>query len=361
MGGQERGHMGVKAKRYKIIITILTMIIRMMIKWYNDVSAGCHKLPKDFKWQGQLSGLWWWWWCWVTRTKGIIIMLMMMVTMMVMLMMISCPQTSPTLSIQVWDWNSHSYHQYRLHHNPVSPFVQQSWTQHIMQGTMTQVTARCYPKIMIMIMILMMIATIIMTIITMTMMMEPQLSPTLLGIAHLRWGELNDFQPKANCEDPGMPILIVKIPRPRTPHPICWWIQWRSQWGTHRGTITSTIFVWFICVFHIRYVSSTSGSLMSLLRFDNFSCQCFSLHMKWLCWHNSWVETCSHKTCAICLSSGEAKALVCSRCRQEMGAVGVVGATIPPPSSSNPPSPPSSNSTSRPNEDKIAGSVATRL
>ena len=72
MGGQERGHMGVKAKRYKIIITILTMIIRMMIKWYNDVSAGCHKLPKDFKWQGQLSGLWWWWWwwCWVSRTKG---------------------------------------------------------------------------------------------------------------------------------------------------------------------------------------------------------------------------------------------------------------------------------------------------
>ena len=206
-------------------------MIRMMIKWYNDVSAGCHKLPKDFKWQGQLSGLWWWWWwwCWVSRTKGIIIMLMMMVTMMVMLMMISCPQTSPTLSIQVWDWNSHSYHQYRLHHNPVSPFVQQSWTQHIMQGTMTQVTARCYPKIMIMIMILMMIATIIMTIITMTMMMEPQLSPTLLGIAHLRWGELNDFQLKANCEDPGMPILIVKIPRPRTPHPICWWIQWRSQ------------------------------------------------------------------------------------------------------------------------------------
>ena len=146
----------------------------------------------------------------------------------------------------------------------------------------------------------------------------------------MRWGELNDFQPKANCEDPGMPILIVKIPRPRTPHPICWWIQWRSQWGTHRGTITSTIFVWFICVFHIRYVSSTSGSLMSLLRFDNFSCQCFSLHLKWLCWHNSWVETCSHKTCAICLSSGEAKALVCSRCRQEMGAVGVVGATVPP-------------------------------
>ena len=58
--------------------------------------------------------------------RGIIIMLMMMVTMMVMLMMISCPQTSPTLSIQVWDWNSHSYHQYRLHHNPVSPFVEQS-------------------------------------------------------------------------------------------------------------------------------------------------------------------------------------------------------------------------------------------
>ena len=55
-----------------------------------------------------------------------------------------------------------------------------------MQGTMTQVTARCYPKIMIMIMTLMMIATIIMTIITMTMMMELQLSPTLLGIAHLR-------------------------------------------------------------------------------------------------------------------------------------------------------------------------------
>ena len=192
------------------------------------------------------------------------------------------------------------------------------------------------------------------------MMMEPQLSLTLLGIAHLRWGELNDFQPKANCEDPGMPILIVKIPRPRTPHPICWRIQWRSQWGTHRGTITSTIFVWFICVFHIRYVSSTSGSLMSLLRFDNFSCQCFSLHLKWLCWHNSWVETCSHKTCAICLSSGEAKALVCSRCRQEMGAVGVVGATIPP-ILLQPPLPPSSNSTSRPNEDKIAGSVATQL
>ena len=175
MGGQERGHMGVKAKRYKIIITILTMMIRMMIKWYNDVSSGCHKLPKDFKWQGQLSGLWWW--CWVSRTKGIIIMLMMMMTMM-----ISCSQTSPTLSIQVWDWNSHSYHQYRLHHNPVSPFVEQSWTQHIMQGTMTQVRARCYPKIMMMIMILMMIVTIInddivtimMMIMTMTIMMETQ-------------------------------------------------------------------------------------------------------------------------------------------------------------------------------------------